>query len=118
MFIGLRKDIISFISGRDLVVFAIGLILSAQLQTTLKSFIDNLIMPFVSKITGSGNLEARSWKLTVPLPGGGTKDLGIKVGWGAAIHSVIVFIITLVTMVKVAKYITVNYVKSASVSFQ
>jgi large-conductance mechanosensitive channel len=112
---GLGKDIKSFISGRDLVVFAVGIALSTQLQATMKSVIDNVIMPFISNITGVGNLATRASVLKVPVPG---KDLGIKVGWGAALHAVIVFFITLVIMVKIAKYITVNYVKSASVSFE
>lgn len=115
VFAGLQKDIKSFISGRDLVVFAVGLALSTQLQATLKSIIDGLIMPFVSTATGAGNLATRAWDLKVPTPG--SKDPVIKVLWGAALNSIIVFFITLIIMVKIAKYITVHYVKSASVSF-
>ena len=107
------SDIKSFISGKDLVIFAISLALSTQLQTTLKTFIDNMIMPFVSKLTGATNLATRS--LDLQLPDG--KDLGIKLGWGAALQSVIVFFITLVLMVEIARYVTVHYVSSSTVTF-
>lgn len=112
VFAGLQKDIKSFISGRDLVVFAVGLALSTQLQATLKSIIDNMILPFVSKLTGATNLESRKFSLLKTSNG-----FGIDLRWGAALQSVIVFFITLIIMVKIAKYITVHYVKSASVKF-
>lgn len=116
VFSGLQKDIKSFISGRDLVVFAIGLALSTQFQATLKSIIDGLIMPFVSSSTGVGNLATRAWELNVPKVVG-KETTPIKVMWGSALQSVIVFFITLIIMVKIAKYVTVHYVKSTSVSF-
>lgn len=115
VFAGLQKDIKSFVSGRDLVIFAITLALSTQFQATLKSIIDNMIMPFVSSMTGASNLATRSWDLRVPTPG--SKDPVIKLTWGAALQSIIVFFITLIIMVKTAKYLTVHYVKSSSVSF-
>ena len=45
------------------------------------------------------------------------KDLGIRVGWGAALQSIIVFFISLVIMVELARYITVHYVTSSTVKF-
>lgn len=113
MFRRVGRDILSFVSGRDLVVFAVGIALSNQMQITIKTLIDNLIMPFVSKLTGADNLANRSIHLKSP----DGKDLGIKIGWGAALQSVIIFAITLVVMVEMARYITVHYVKSSSVQF-
>jgi large-conductance mechanosensitive channel len=107
------QDIKSFISGKDLVIFAISLALSTQLQTTLNKIIDTMIMPFVSKLTGTTNLAARSVELQTP----GGKDLGIKLGWGAALQSLIVFFISLVIMVEIARYVTVHYVPSSTVKF-
>lgn len=107
------KDVKSFVSGKDLVVMSIALALSTQFQATVKSVVDNLFMPFVSKITGATNLNSRSFELVAP----SGKELGIKVTWGAALQSVIVFLITLVIMVQIAKYLTLHYVKSSSVSF-
>jgi large-conductance mechanosensitive channel len=114
MFGRIASDIKSFISGKDLVIFAIGLALSAQLQTTLKTIIDNMIMPFVSKLTGATTLATRHLELQTP----SGKDLGIKLGWGAALQSIIVFFITLVIMVEIARYITVNFVTSSTVQFK
>ena len=107
------RDIQSFISGRDLVIFAVAIALSNQLQITLKVIIDSLVMPFVSKLTGATNLNSRAFDLQTPQG----KDLGIKLGWGAALQSVIVFFISLVVLVEIARYITVHYVTSASVKF-
>ena len=66
--------------------------------------IDATIMPFVSKLTGDEIVEY---------------DIGgdIEIEWGKALESLVVFFITLIVMVQIARYITVNYVKSSSVSF-
>lgn len=108
------KDIRSFVSGKDLVVFAIGIALSNQFQATVKSVIDNLIMPFVSKLTGVNQLRNRSYNLQTPQG----KDLGITLTWGAALESVLTFAITLLVMVELARYITIHFVKSSSVTFE
>jgi large-conductance mechanosensitive channel len=105
---GIGKDIKSFVSGKDLVVFSIALALSTQFQTTIKTLIDQLIMPFVSYITGKTNLNARSIDLVKG---------NIKIGWGAAAQSVIVLVISLVLMVEIAKYVSTYYVKSSTVTF-
>lgn len=107
------RDIKTFVSGKDLVILAIGLALSTAFQATIKALIDALIMPFVSAVTGKANLATRAYELQTPK---GNK-LGIKLEWGKAIESVIVFAITLVVMVEIARLITVKYVKSSSVSF-
>jgi len=109
----IARDIKSFISGKDLVVFAIGLALSARFQETIKSLIDSLIMPFVSKLTGVTALNTRQLVLEKEKDG----KPGISLKWGAALESVIVFFITLVIMVEIARYITVNFIKSSTVSF-
>lgn len=108
-------DIKSFISGKDLVVFAVGIALSNQLQATLKSIIDNLIMPLVSNSTGVDNLSNRSYTLHTSTIEG--KQKSITLNWGAALQSVITLFISLVVMVEVARYITTHYVKSSSVTF-
>lgn len=113
MFHRVSQDIKSFISGRDLVVFAIGIGLSNQLQATLKTLIDSLIMPVVSQLTGVTNLNSRSLELQKPKG----NNPGIKVAWGAALQSIVVFAISLVVMVEIARYVTVHYVKSTSVTF-
>ena len=109
----IARDIQSFVSGKDLVVFAIGIALSNQFQATVKTLIDSMIMPFVSKLTGATNLSSR----TYDLQSAQGKSLGIKLGWGAALEALIVFCITLVVMVEIARYITVHFVKSSTVTF-
>ena len=101
------RDIKSFVGGKDLVALAIGLALSTQFQLTVKAVIDATIMPFVSKLTGATKLSSRKY------------DIGgdIEIEWGKALESLVVFFITLIVMVQIARYITVNYVKSTSVSF-
>jgi large-conductance mechanosensitive channel len=107
------RDIQSFLSGRDLVIFAIGIALSNEMQTTLRTIIGNMIMPIVSKFTGVDNLKDRA----INLKGPNGQELGIKLGWGAALQSLIVFFITLVIMVEIARYVTLHFVKSSSVQF-
>lgn len=107
-------DIRSFIGGKDLVVFAIGLALSTQFQETIRTLIDSLIMPFISTLTGATRLDTRSVQLKAPL-----KDADpIRIYWGRALKTMIVFIITLIVMVEIARYLTVNFVKSSSVTFK
>ncbi len=106
------KDIKSFIAARDLAMLAITIALSNQFQQTTKTIIDTMIMPFVSRVTGATNLKSRAIDLQTPKG----KSLGIQLGWGAAVESVIVFIITLVVMVQMARYFT-KLVKSPTVSF-
>jgi large-conductance mechanosensitive channel len=108
------RDIQSFVSGKDLVVFAIALALSNNFQALLKVLIDTLIMPFVSQLTGPTNLASRTWELQAPISG---KNLGINLGWGAALQAIITFVITLVIMVEIARYLTVKFVKSSTVTF-
>lgn len=107
------RDIQSFLSGRDLVIFAIGIALSNEMQTALRTIIANMVMPIVSKFTGADNLKDRS----INLKGPNGQDLGIKLGWGTALQSLIVFFITLIIMVEIARYVTLNFVKSSSVQF-
>lgn len=107
------RDIQSFLSGRDLVIFAIGIALSNEMQTALRTIIGSMIMPIVSKFTGADNLKDRA----INLKGPNGQELGIKLGWGAALQSLIVFFITLVIMVEIARYVTLNFVKSSSVQF-
>ena len=105
---GVLRDIKSFVSGKDLIIFSVGLALSNEIQTLIRTLINQLIMPFVSFATGKTNLSSRTIDL---------QDANIKVGYGAALQATIVFAITLVVMVEIAKYITQHYVKSSSVSF-
>jgi len=107
------KDIKSFVSGKDLVVFAIALALSAQFQMTVKTAIDSLIMPFISKLTGATNLSARTVQISPPTSTAGP----ITINWGKAVESFIMFCITLVVMVEIAKYLTVYFVESTTVKF-
>jgi large-conductance mechanosensitive channel len=107
-------DIKSFIGGKDLVVFAIGLALSSQFQATIGTLIDSLIMPFISSLTGATRLDNRSVQLGKPLPNGDP----IRLFWGRALKSIIVFMITLVIMVEIARYLTVNFVSSSTVTFR
>jgi large-conductance mechanosensitive channel len=109
----IARDIKSFISGKDLVIFAISIALSNAFQTTIKTMIDTLIMPFVSKVTGATSLSTRAYEIRSAEAGAPS----ITVGWGAALESAIVFAITLVVMVQIARYITVHYVKSSTVTF-
>jgi large-conductance mechanosensitive channel len=113
VFARIGRDIQSFLSGRDLVIFAIGIALSNEMQAALKTVIATMIMPIVSKLTGVDNLKDRA----INLKGPGGKDLGIKLGWGAALQSLLVFFITLVIMVEIARYVTIHFVKSSSVQF-
>lgn len=106
-------DIKSFVSGKDLVVFAIALALSAQFQSTVKTAIDSLIMPFISKLTGATNLSQRQIQISPPT----SKTGAITIQWGKALESFIMFVITLVFMVQIAKYLTVHFVESSSVKF-
>jgi len=106
-------DIKSFVSGKDLVVFAIALALSAQFQSTVKTAIDGLIMPFISKFTGATNLSARSIQISPATSSTGA----IAIQWGKALESFIMFCIQLVVMVQIAKYLTVHFVQSSSVKF-
>lgn len=107
------KDIKSFVSGRDLVVFAVTIGLSNQLQAALQTIISNTVMPFVSVVSGATKLSDRSIELKKP-----KGDLpGIKIGWGAALNAGIVFFITLVIMVQIVKLITTRYVKSSSITW-
>lgn len=107
------SDIKAFVGGKDLVVFAIALALSAQFQETIRTFIDSMIMPFISKLTGATRLETREFEISPPV---GTK-LSITLGWGRALKSFIVFCITLVIMVEIARYLTVHFVQSSTVKF-
>lgn len=106
-------DIKSFVGGKDLVVFAIALALSSQFQETIRTLIDSMIMPFFSKLTGATRLDDRKVEISPPV---GT-NLSINLMWGKALKSFIVFAITLVIMVEIAKYLTVNFVKSSTVTF-
>jgi large-conductance mechanosensitive channel len=106
-------DIKSFVSGKDLVVFAIALALSAQFQSTIRTAIDGLIMPFISKLTGATNLSSRSLQISPPTASTGA----ISIQWGKALESFILFCITLIIMVEIAKYLTVHFVESSSVKF-
>lgn len=107
------SDIKAFVAGKDLVVFAIGLALSTQFQDTVRTLIDALIMPFISTLTGATKLESRNFALKTPV--GNTEPIYIY--WGRAIKSLITFLITLVIMVEIARYLTVKYVTSSSVKF-
>jgi large-conductance mechanosensitive channel len=107
------SDIKAFVGGKDLVVFAIGLALSTQFQDTVRTLIDSLIMPFISTLTGATRLETRNFKIKTPL--GGAEPIYIY--WGRAIKSAITFIITLIVMVEIARYLTVRYVNSSTVKF-
>jgi large-conductance mechanosensitive channel len=108
------RNIKSFVSGKDLVIFAISIALSNQFQVTIKNIIDNMIMPFVSRVTGATNLSSRQ----VVLQKAKDKNPGIQLKWGAALESAIVFLISLVIMVEIARYITVHFVKSSTVTFE
>lgn len=108
------KDIKSFVSGRDLVVFAVTIALSNQLQATLQTIISNTVMPFVSTAMGATKLTDRSIELTKPK---GDRP-GIKIGWGAALNAGIVFFITLVVMVQIVKFLTTHYVKTSSIVWE
>lgn len=107
------EDIKSFIAGKDLVVFAIGLALSTQFQETVRTLIDSLIMPFISVLTGATKLDSRTIRLNTPVKNAEP----IYIQWGKALKSIIVFMITLVVMVEIARYLTVRYVTSSSVQF-
>lgn len=106
----IAQDIRSFVAGKDLVVFAIGIALSNALQSTLNTVINNLIMPFVSYFSGVTDLADRSWMLHDGPP-------AIKLGWGAALNALITFVITLVIMVEFVKYVTTNYVRSSTIQW-
>jgi large-conductance mechanosensitive channel len=107
------KDVKSFISSRDLIVFAVGIALSNQLQSTIHTMINALIMPFFSAVTGPTNLASRTIDLKPP----SDKLPAIKVGWGAALNALLTFLITLVIMVELVKYVTTRFVKSSSVTW-
>lgn len=104
------KDVRSFISGKDLLVFAVGIAISNQLQTTLNTLIDALIMPFVSQLTGATNLASRGFNIP---------KTEIRIKWGAALNALITFSITLVIMVEIIKYISLRFkLKSSTVSWE
>ena len=107
------NDIKAFVSGKDLVVFAIALALSASFQSLVRTWIDALIMPFISKITGATNLSHRQFQISPPT----SKTAAITIYWGKALESLIIFLITLVTMIEIAKYLTVHFVESSTVKF-
>jgi large-conductance mechanosensitive channel len=134
MFGRILEDIKSFISGRDLVVFAITLALANQLQITLNKFIETMIMPFIARLLGgttpsstpatatpgtgvAPQLQTSLANRAIDLETASGKDLGIRLGWGAAVQSILVFFISLVIMVELARYITVHFVTSSSVKF-
>lgn len=102
------RDIRSFVSSKDLVVFAVMLALSNQLQTTLNTLIDALIMPFVSHVTGRARLSTREARV----PG-----TGITVRWGAAAYALITFAISLVVMVEIVRLIVTRARLTSSVTF-
>jgi large-conductance mechanosensitive channel len=93
---GILRDIRSFVSSRDLLVFAIGVALSNQFQITLTTIINSMIMPFVSAVTGPTNLASRSYDLKPPT----SRLPAIKLAWGAAVNAAITFFITMVIMVQ------------------
>ena len=128
----IAEDIKNFVSGRDLVVFAITLALANQLQITLNKFIETIIMPFIARLLGgstpsttpatpttglAAQLQTSLANRAIDIQTASGKDLGIRVGWGAALQSIIVFFISLVIMVELARYITVHYVTSSTVKF-
>jgi large-conductance mechanosensitive channel len=109
----IASDIKSFVGGKDLVVFAIALALSTQFQETIRTLIDSMIMPFFSKLTGATRLDDRKLEISPPVG----KNLSINLMWGKALKALIVFVITLIIMVEIARYLTVNFVKSSTVTF-
>jgi len=111
--ITILKDIKAFVSSRDLLVFAIGVGLSNSFQSTLTTIINSMVMPFVSVITGPTNLASRSYDLKPPT----SKLPAIKLGWGAALNAAITFIITLIVMVEVLKFISLRYMPTKSVTW-
>lgn len=106
------KDVKAFVSGKDLVVLAVGLALSTQLQATLNAVIQNLIMPFISFFTGPTNLVERAYILNDD-----EKHRTIKIGWGAALNALITFAITTVVMVEFARFVTTTLVQSSTIKW-
>lgn len=105
------KDIQSFVASKDLIVFAVGVALSNQLQATLNTLITSLIMPFVSYWTGVNDLSSRTWVLNEGEP-------GIKLNWGAAANAIITFTITIAVLVEFTRFVTTKYVKSQTIQWQ
>ena len=102
------RDIKAFVGGKDLLVFAVAIALSNQLQSTLATLIDSLVMPVVSTTLGTQKLKDRSFQIP-------KTDIAIK--WGAALNALIMFGIALVVMVEITKYITTRFVKSTSINW-
>ena len=107
---GVLRDVRSFISSKDLLVLAVGLALSTQFQKTLETVIDALVMPVVSWLTGRSHLASREAR--VP----GTR---IALAWGKALEAVLVFLVSLVVMVEIVKWLTTSIagLRSTSVTW-
>lgn len=104
----LLRDVKTFVSSRDLIVFGAAIALSNQLQTTLNTLIESLVMPLVSRVTGQQKLKDRALVL------GRT---GVAIKWGAALNAVVTFSIALVVTVQIAKLLTTKVFGSGSIQW-
>ena len=83
---GIHSDITTFISSKDVVVFAVTIAVSTQIQALLTSLINNIAMPVVSLATGNTNLATRSFYIRKPQPDAKPPRAGIEIAYGAALN--------------------------------
>ena len=114
---GIHSDITTFITSKDVVVFAVTIAVSTQIQALLTSLINNIAMPVVSLATGNTNLATRSFYIRKPQPDAKPPRAGIEIAYGAALNQLIIFLISLVILVEFAKAVSAK-VPSSSVQWK
>ena len=86
-----------FVARGNVVDLAVGIIIGAAFTTVVKSFVDDILMPPIGKLTGGVNFADLYLNLSgTPYP---SRDAALEAGapivsYGAFINNVLVFLIT------------------------
>lgn len=86
-----------FISRGNVMDLAVGVIIGTAFTAIVNSLVENIIMPFITVLTGNVNFD----QIVIPLPG----DSGAEVGIGTFINAVISFLLIAIVIFIMVKMI-------------